>query len=468
MEDFAVMLHADDLLYLALQERAVAYGGNDGAIIKDRLEVKADDSDDEDPHPLLNLCFASFDLADTAIRKYEKENKGRDLARLSSGHGANALKAVLVCKSQSTCPPERVMYAVQRKPAGWIITHARSSHGLCVTKTTSQVRLLRKNELARSLITATSGPRYQVARIVSAQLGFGAVLSKSGASRLLAKVRETSKDAADATIARLRSFAERFCSVNHGSLAVIEVTGSDKKMRTVIYFSEASGVLNVEDDGEGAIDGALKSFVLVPGTVPHLLRASNPTDSIDYGRLLYKNGGGIVELVTQVAGQLISLGMHYCQGEDVESWRTLLRAVRSVCLDVDNVQRSIISDRLVGAETMFEQEWGPQQNKHRLFCNLHLLLNLNEQVGTLKDPNLFWAVQSARNFPEYEAAMDALTEFSQAHAAYLRDIEPQRYCVAHISEHGAWRGGVRASRAEQQFARGKKNDQRAARTQRRE
>ena len=259
---------------------------------------------------------------------------------------------------------------------------------------------------------------------------------------------------------------------SYAQIVLMQVTHKVRgttSMRTLTY-TWVDGAFTPADTRDGQlIDNAeLISVTVVPGSSLAVLRASNAVDSIDYGRQLYDRGGGLVVIVTQVMQKLVPVGMHYCQIETVGAWEAVLSALRVAIPDVDKMRRSLIGDRLTGADEMIARVWGASQNKDRLYCAFHILLNLNDAnlikgAGKVKDESLFWALAGSKNEMEYAEHTAAFKTAYPVHYEYLKQIPAEKFVLCKAAAAGVWTAGVRASHAEPEFARGKKNECRTER-----
>jgi len=464
-------------------ERVVEFGeGDDDEITEGDCDDEddgrggrhGDDDGSEEAHPLQDAQFRSWVIARSTIRGYEA-SRGNFLKRLASGLGANKHMAVLVCSAQ--CPVDAVLYRVKiHKSGNCQVLVARSNHRHCVPKSRSLVAVLAENPTIKSMGRSRNKPVSTAAlKTTSASQGMGAHLPASTASRLRKSLRNEQLEKENNSTALMCSYASVLVERNPGSLGRVVLQQAAHKKRggsslRLFEYKWVDGLFTTSDSREGQpVTGAeLISVTFVPGVSLAIMQASNAVDSIDYGRLLYSGGGGEVTLVTQVMKHLVPLGFHYCQIENVEAWKTLLTAVREAHPDVDAMRRSIISDRLAGADEMIEKEWGPDLHKYRLYCAFHLLLNLNDAnlndgAGKVKDENLWWEFQGSRNEVEFKENLAKFVKAHPKHEAQLLGMAQERYVFGKVAAAGGWTAHVRSSRAEMEFGRGTNNDSRSER-----
>lgn len=427
-------------------------------------------------HPLLYAEFSDFALADRAVRAFEMR-ASRDMTRARKGHGTNSNKAVLLCKAG--CAFDSVHYVLRRLPSGkWRVDQARSAHADCIPSGRALRRMLRGSDVIRASITSTmhNQSSLRALQTLAAAEGLGVSMSTTTASRLRRDVLREYTAGAQSTTEFLPEFVHACVAANPGSYALIKLGhtprggrsrgGGASAVRHLTYKSDASGSVTKTDThmGEPIVDAQLKQLLFVPGTSAQVLRAVVPVLSVDYGRNLYKEGGGVVVVVGEAAEVLIPLAMNLCEIETAESWGDAVFALADVGgAAAQQSKYTVLGDRFAGADAALGDSMPAAWE--RAYCVFHLLLNSTHECGAMRkeDEHLFWATANARNEKEFADAWSTLGKAYPKHVAYLSSIPTEKWVFCRMAAQHVFVGRTRASRAELEFARGRKNASRMRR-----
>jgi hypothetical protein len=427
--------------------------------------------DQQPQHPLLGREYKSFVLADRDVRTHER-GKGRDVFRLTRGHGANGEKAVLVCRK---CGYDNVRYVIKEQLNGkWLVTEALSRHGPCIPGSRSATRILRGDFALKSTIMATAFAPLPL-KSLQAQLAGGGksgqLSAMSTASRFRSGLLREAAAAEDSTASLLFEYVPTLVSSNAGSYAELHLAYDTEDDDRVLTYENDRGELETTDtwpSSTGPVKGArLRRLIFVPGTSVHLLRAAVPVLSIDYGRQLIDEGGGIVVVVAEVAEKLVPVAMNWCEIETANEWSRVLKALRKAGGAALALERfTVIGDRLTGSDEAIAEAC---PNWDRVYCLWHLLMNLHDKKnvadgsGGKLPENDFWNLVNARNVLEFEKQFADFRRHRPAHAQYLAGVDANKYLFCKFGSMGVMVGETKSSRAELEFARGKKNGSRRQR-----
>lgn len=422
-------------------------------------------------HPLLHSEFESRKQADVAVRSREYE-QARQMRTVVSGHGANGSTLVLVC--DAGCDYASVHYVVRlQKSTRWKVVEAVSRHRNCIARLRTNSRVLANSDVITGAVISSKHlpSSLRALQTLAVSQGVGFKPTKATMSRVRANILREHNAKADATTAFLPEYVRKCVQLNVGSYAkvVLHQVIAGAEERRILRYENVGGNLATSDSHEDTpITGAqLAQLLFVPGTSACLLQASVPVISIDYGRRLFERGGGNVVIVAECGEVLVPLAINHCEVETAADWADTVAALCRVSGDyVTKRAITVIGDRFSGADEALEDAMPDSWN--RVYCKFHLLLNLNDPkvvpgAGRIKNESLFWRLVDSPNNEAFEVNMAAFEEAYPQHAAYLNTIPKSKWVFCHAAARGVFVGRVQASRAELEFARGKRDSSRMAR-----